>query len=136
MSNDWGTMFGSYLDSGVSRLGGAVDEAAIEAAAVAAGLDFVRVDFHGEVYDKTSFLATFAVALDFPPYFGMNWDALHECLTDMSWRPAAGYVLLLAGVESMPESSGSLVQTAMRVLEAAAAYWKEREVPFFVLLSA
>ena len=35
-----------------------------------------------------------AHALDFPSYFGMNWDALSDCLTDMSWRPAAGYALL------------------------------------------
>src|SRR5690242_7078030 len=34
-------------------------------------------------------------AFRFPSYFGMNWDAADECLADMSWEPAAGYVALL-----------------------------------------
>jgi len=36
-----------------------------------------------------------AAALQFPPYFGENWDALDECLTDMEWLPAEAYVLVV-----------------------------------------
>lgn len=43
---------------------------------------------------KQELLATIASALRFPSYFGHNWDALDECLTDLSWLPA-GDVLVI-----------------------------------------
>ena len=36
--------------------------------------------------DKHSLLAALGHALDFPEYYGGNWDALEECLGDFSWR--------------------------------------------------
>jgi hypothetical protein len=34
---------------------------------------------------KTKLLDALRVALEFPAYFGRNWDALSDCLQDMSW---------------------------------------------------
>lgn len=132
--DDLTTLFGSYLNSGVHCVGSEVDEAGIEEAATAGGLDFARIDLHG-VSDKTGFLTAVACALEFPPYFGMNWDALHDCLTDLSWRPAAGYVMLFAGLRPTAESLDGGAEIATRILDSAAEYWKQREVPFYVLLA-
>jgi RNAse (barnase) inhibitor barstar len=39
------------------------------------------------VTSKKVLFATFATSLNFPDYFGENWDAFEECLRDLSWLP-------------------------------------------------
>ena len=63
----------------------------------------------GSVHDKEQLLAAIARELEFPTYFGMNWDALDECLADMSWRPSGGYVLVLRGAEQLWRRNSRLV---------------------------
>lgn len=38
--------------------------------------------------------AAFAAALEFPDWYRGNWDALLDCLSDLSWRPAPGYLVI------------------------------------------
>lgn len=40
-------------------------------------LDFSKVDYINEVHQIIK------DELDFPDYYGMNWDAFWDCLTDM-----------------------------------------------------
>jgi hypothetical protein len=35
--------------------------------------------------DKAAVMRWYAAALELPDYFGANWDALDECLCDLSW---------------------------------------------------
>jgi hypothetical protein len=37
------------------------------------------------ITDKEKLLKCIAAGLNFPDYFGCNWDALDECLADLSW---------------------------------------------------
>jgi hypothetical protein len=37
----------------------------------------------------------FAAALQFPCYFGENWDAFDECVNDLEWLSGNAYVLLI-----------------------------------------
>jgi hypothetical protein len=81
-------------------------------------------DAHG----KGEMLAELAHAIDAPDWFGHNWDALVDALGDLSWRSAAGYVLLLRGEEASDEM-------LKEILEATVAYWKIQGKPFWVFFA-
>jgi RNAse (barnase) inhibitor barstar len=66
----------------------------------------------------------FAAALQFPYYFGENWDAFDECLTDLEWLPADAYVLLIENSTHLLETETSdRLSTFFQVLEGAGREW-------------
>jgi hypothetical protein len=93
------------------------------------GLRVARINLAG-VRDKAALLQVVARALAFPAWFGGNWDALEDCLTDLSWHKADGHVLLIEGADEMPQDDLGVFRD---VLESAAAYWAERARPFFAV---
>jgi hypothetical protein len=60
-----------------------------------------------------------AAGLKFPAYFGDNWDALEECLRDLSWLRAKSDVVLLH--EQVPLANGCQRQTYFQILQSAQA---------------
>jgi RNAse (barnase) inhibitor barstar len=50
---------------------------------------------------KAGLLAEFAAALQFPPGFGANWDALDECLADLAWMGGQGACLLIVEADQV-----------------------------------
>ena len=117
--------------SGVYRAAG-TDE--ILDAAGGSGIDIVPIDLAG-AQGKAEALSRIAAALAFPAWFGGNWDALEDCLADLSWRDAGPRVLLVAGFEDMlaaaPDDFGVLVD----VLDSSAQYWAERGPAFFAVFA-
>ena len=75
-----------------------------------------------------SALPAIAAALAFPAWFGGNWDALEDCLSDLSWRPGQGHVLVFEGM-ARGEEHGILVD----VLRSCAEFWAGEERPFFAV---
>jgi hypothetical protein len=85
----------------------------------------------------------FAAALQFPYYFGENWDAFDECLRDLEWLEADAYVIVITHAQQVldcepPEE----LQLFFKLLEATAREWgdpKEHDSkgppkPFHVVL--
>jgi len=97
-----------------------------------AGFDVVRVDLAGAP-DKTALLARFASALAFPQWFGGNWDALEDCLTDLAWRGQERHVLLIEGFEELRARRPDDLGVLLDILASSAQYWKERGRPFFAV---
>ena len=69
--------------------------------------------------------------LKLPEWFGNNLDALNDCLTDFSWHPAPGYVILLDGLSSLSATPTSFA-AFNQVLASAVEEWKSRDVPFWI----
>jgi len=80
--------------------------------------------------DKQALMLRIAGALQFPGWFGANWDALEDCLTDLSWSEAHGHVLLIEGAAALARDEHGIL---LDVLAAAAESWKERGRPFFAV---
>jgi hypothetical protein len=90
-------------------------------------LDLSHISLKG-VRGKEPLLQHIATALAFPDWFGGNWDALEDCLSDLSWRDAEGHVLLFNEFERTDE-----LGILMDVLAASAAFRSSRGKPFFAV---
>lgn len=69
-------------------------------------------------------LREFAAVLHFPPYFGHNFNALEDCLTDLSWTGVSAYVLVVLDACSLltDESDGDL-QALLELLGDVRGEW-------------
>lgn len=95
-------------------------------AARGSALQVVRVGLEG-VSSKELLLGRIARALAFPEWFGGNWDALEDCLTDLSWLEGDGHVLIFEGGAGVPADERGVLED---ILASSASYWAERKRPF------
>jgi RNAse (barnase) inhibitor barstar len=87
--------------------------------------------------------AEFAQALEFPDYFGHNWDAMEECLADLEWLPAKGYVLLITNAGDVLPDNAEEYETFLEILRDAGEAWgtgqagmgARRATPFHALFA-
>ncbi len=108
--------------------------AAICVLARSRGFDCTRVDLSG-CLEKSELLTRIAKALEFPAWFGNNWDALADCITDLGWRPAVGYVLILENAAELQQVQPEVFDTALAILADAAVAWKARGATFRTFVS-
>lgn len=101
----------------------------------AAGLSAFTIDLNG-CADKAGLMARLARALEFPDWFGHNWDALADCLGDLSWLAAEGYLIVLAHSRQLRAADPSSWETLLEILAEAAGLWREQGTPFHVFLTA
>ena len=92
------------------------------------------------------FFDEFAAAFQFPYYFGENWAAFRDCISDLDWLPfKPGVVVLIYGADEVLADAHSaelttLVQTLATTAEEFAEavnegeWWDRDPVPFHVVL--
>jgi RNAse (barnase) inhibitor barstar len=116
--------------SDVCQLTGDPDE--IEQAAAGAGLTVIRIDLKG-LASKAGLLGRVARALNFPDWFGKNWDALNDCLTDLSWLDGRGWVIIFENSKHLAARKPQVFHSAVEVFQSANDYWRRAGKPFWVL---
>jgi RNAse (barnase) inhibitor barstar len=97
-------------------------EGELEAAAEQHGYRFILIEC-SRIRSKSGLLKRFGAALEFPGYFGHNWDALLDMLRDLSWLPADGYVIFIRGLGQLRAHDPATYETALAVLRDAAEFW-------------
>jgi RNAse (barnase) inhibitor barstar len=94
----------------------------------AAGGELFELD--GELMSETAgLMAEFARVLRFPAYFGKNWDALSDCLTDLSWFDARSHFVL--AIDHWDYCASPMLQD---ILQETVTLWADSETPLYVLL--
>ena len=119
-------------NAGVIEYHGQAD--VVEQAATAAKLRFLAVDL-ARVDSKRTLLAAFADGLKLPEHFGDNWDALADCLEDGDWLGKSGVAIRIAHSAAYRKALPHDWETAEEILAEAAEFWRERHLPFWVLVA-
>ncbi|UNO38965.1 barstar family protein [Streptomyces sp. MST-110588] len=104
-------------------------------AARTAGWSTAVLDLEG-VADKAEFMDRCARSLRLPAWFGRNWDALADCLTDLSWCPAArGRLLVMSDWQGYAAAEPDEWGVAEGVVADAVAYWRDTDTGLTVLMT-
>jgi hypothetical protein len=106
---------------------------AMEKAAAEAGLcfHFVQLDDTEDIEDA---LTRIGSAMKFPEWYGVNLDALYDCLTDLSWQETGSTVIVLSGCDALRAAAPEAWDGLMSVFGGAAEYWQNEETPFWVFI--
>lgn len=76
------------------------------------------------ISSKRELLSALSRALQFPSYFGHNWDALDECLTDLSWLPAGDVLVIHRDLPLAMDSEACSIY--LSILWDAAQRWEQQ----------
>jgi hypothetical protein len=88
-------------------------------------------------------MSELARVVQFPSYFGRNWDATLDLLTDLSWIPAKGYALIITASDELARIGTQDLIRFVQVLGATIHVWRDERgeyaertspVPFHVML--
>jgi RNAse (barnase) inhibitor barstar len=109
------------------------DRAALVEAAIALDFHVAAIDC-STVHDRDAGLAKIADALAFPDWFGGNWDALSDCLDDLSWLEGEGFLLLFDHSSGWREAEPEAFATLLEILDDAGREWADARTPFWALL--
>lgn len=108
-------------------------QAALEAAARQHHFPCLKADIASHTKMALT-LRQLGSALHFPVWFGANFDALYDCLTDPDWYPAKGHVIILSGIDHLRLSDPDDFTILIEVLQAAADTRREAGSPLWILL--
>jgi len=86
----------------------------------------------------------YARVFGFPAYFGRNWSAFDECITDLTWLPARSYLTVVVKADEILADDLLDKPTYLRLVRDAGQTWGRSfalgpawgggEVPFNTIL--
>lgn len=99
----------------------------------------VRVVEGTDLGTTKGLIQALARALAFPDYFGTNWDAVDECLSDLEWLPSRQVVLVFGNAGRLLKLPPDDLEILAEILATTTEAWAEAHSPatpmsFHVLL--
>jgi RNAse (barnase) inhibitor barstar len=87
-----------------------------------------------KIASKDELLSQFAQAMEFPIYFSNNWDALEECLRDLQWLSARGYVIQFKEADRFIEMCKSDFRILVQIIKSVSRHWKANNIEFILIV--
>jgi len=88
------------------------------------------------INNENELFKSLAEAFSFPDYFGNNWDALSDCLGDLTWLPASkGFVLIFESSDLMLSDCSFITGKLISLWLSVAELWSGDEIPFHLIFS-
>lgn len=84
---------------------------------------------------KSQFLGLLGRTLSFPSWYGRNWDALEDCLTDSAWMPKSGLLVRCEGFQGYAQADPDGFSILLDIFKTSAEYWRGEGLPFWVLFT-
>jgi hypothetical protein len=94
------------------------------------GLGYNIVELDENKLNQEYVFNEFSNALKFPSYFGKNWNALWDCVTDLEWLKEKNTVVLIKKIANAPELQNNEILHSQ--LNDAEKYWRKNGVSFKV----
>ena len=106
---------------------------ALAEACAHADLQLITVDL-AETPRMADAMAILTKATACPAHEAAHLDDLAEMLSDFSWNPANGYVILVEDADNLIASDPTGVQKLLEAFQAANHAWQEQEIPFWAFI--
>jgi hypothetical protein len=74
----------------------------------------------------------------FPDYFGWNWNAFDECITDLEWLKFSCLLIIIDDYDSLfrkENADDEYVDYLIGFLKKAVEYWKSQNIPITIYLN-
>jgi hypothetical protein len=88
-----------------------------------------------EHVQRDTLLNALSSALAFPDYFGVNWDAAFDCLTDRDWEPGA-VVIIEMSIPPAAIVDEAAITTLIDLMRDASRFWRDQDVTFYFLIQS
>lgn len=79
---------------------------------------------HG-IRHRQAFFSLLGQALLLPDYFGGSWDALDDCMQDLSWLPERDLTLTFQGLAHVPQPLQTQIAGSLALWRT---YWQAQTV--------
>lgn len=103
---------------------------ALLAAASANAYLVYRIDFR-KARSREEMLKSIGDSMGLPPWFGNNYDALVDCLCDLGWAVAPGYVLIVENCHNAHNVAAPDFNMILDLMAEIADSWREQGKPFW-----
>lgn len=76
-----------------------------------------------EMHDSDGVFTQFYETLRLPDYFGWNWNALRDCLTDLRWHSAKHFLVTLDDAHATLSGNPEEREILFHILNDTANFW-------------